>query len=199
MALSATKRRVDTTKMHLGVLFVCTLLSVTSSTFATEDSLYLEHESSPSDPNKRYQALPLDPAEYYARVQEEKAKRRRRQRKRRKRIKGMSGSFSGSKYEKEEEPKKVKYAFMRPAESPIEEEECLPSSPISAFTFMNFVLAAASVTANVIDNVNSNNENNNNNNNNNNDVLVVVEKQIVVTNDNDNGRDDHNQTCNDWF
>jgi predicted phage tail protein len=39
----------------------------------------------------------------------------------------------------------------------------------SAFTFLNFVLAAGSVAANIVANVNDNNNNNNNNNNDNND------------------------------
>ena len=43
------------------------------------------------------------------------------------------------------------------------------STIVSAFTFLNFVLAAGSVAANIIANVNDNNNNNNNNNNDNND------------------------------
>ena len=39
----------------------------------------------------------------------------------------------------------------------------------SAFTFLNFVMAAGSVAANIVANVNDNNNNNNNNNNDNND------------------------------
>ena len=44
----------------------------------------------------------------------------------------------------------------------------------SAFTFLNFVLAAGSVAANIIANVNDNNNNNNNNNNDNNDNVNNV-------------------------
>ena len=62
----------------------------------------------------------------------------------------------------------MKYAFMKPAQPLETEEHCIPSSPISAFTFINFILAATSIVANLVDNVN-NNRNNNNNNNNNND------------------------------
>ena len=40
---------------------------------------------------------------------------------------------------------------------------------LSAFTFLNFVMAAGSVAANIVANVNDNNNNNNNNNNDNND------------------------------
>ena len=48
------------------------------------------------------------------------------------------------------------------------------STIVSAFTFLNFVLAAGSVAANIIANVNDNNNNNNNNNNDNNNNVNNV-------------------------
>ena len=65
---------------------------------------------------------------------------------------------------------KLNYAFLKPQTyEPSETENCKPASPISAFTFLNFVMAAGSVAANIVANVNDNNNNNNNNNNDNND------------------------------
>ena len=52
----------------------------------------------------------------------------------------------------------------------------------SAFTFLNFVLAAGSIAANIASNLNDNNNNNNNNNNDNNDNS----NNIGIQNNNNN-------------
>ena len=63
------------------------------------------------------------------------------------------------------------------------EPNCAPAGSISGFTFINFVLSAASVAANLVSNANSNNNNNNNNNNDNNDNV----NNINVANNNNAG------------
>ena len=45
------------------------------------------------------------------------------------------------------------------------------SGSLSGFTFMNFMMSAISLGANIVSNINSNQRNNNNNNNDNNDNL----------------------------
>jgi len=101
-----------------------------------------------------------DPGLFHARLQAKK----RRQRNRRRRI---QGSYSHGGHQK---PSKLNYAFLKPEPYQTKEsKDCKPASPISAFTFLNFVLAAGSVAANIVANVNDNNNNNNNNNNENND------------------------------
>ena len=100
-----------------------------------------------------------DPGLFHARLQ---AKRKQRNRRRR-----IQGSYSHGGHHK---PSKLKYAFLKPEPYQTKEsKDCKPASPISAFTFLNFVLAAGSVAANIVANVNDNNNNNNNNNNENND------------------------------
>ena len=100
-----------------------------------------------------------DPGLFHARLQ---AKRKHRNRRRR-----IQGSYSQGGHHK---PSKLKYAFLKPEPYQTKEsKDCKPASPISAFTFLNFVLAAGSVAANIVANVNDNNNNNNNNNNDNND------------------------------
>ena len=100
-----------------------------------------------------------DPGLYHARLQ---AKRRQRNKGRRR----IQGSYSHGGHN----PSKLKYAFLKPEPYQTKEsKDCKPASPISAFTFLNFVLAAGSVAANIVANVNDNNRNNNNNNNENND------------------------------
>ena len=100
-----------------------------------------------------------DPGLFHARLE---AKRKQRNRRRR-----IQGSYSHGGHRK---PSKLKYAFLKPEPYQTKEsKDCKPASPISAFTFLNFVLAAGSVAANIVANVNDNNNNNNNNNNENND------------------------------
>ena len=67
------------------------------------------------------------------------------------------------------------------------EPDCAPAGAVSGFTFINFVLSAASVAANLVNNANSNNNNNNNNNKwvELRDSLVVTE-QNCFSNNNDN-------------
>ena len=104
-----------------------------------------------------------DPAEYYAKIQR-KVQRRKKHGSKLKRIQGSYSSYKKSKNNQ------LNYAFLKPEVYQAEEsKDCKPASPISAFTFMNFAMAAGSVAANIIANVNDNNNNNNNNNNDNND------------------------------
>ena len=51
----------------------------------------------------------------------------------------------------------------------VESDNCPDIGGISGFTFLNFILSAVTIGANIVSNINSNSNNNNNNNNNNND------------------------------
>ena len=51
----------------------------------------------------------------------------------------------------------------------VESDSCPDIGGISGFTFLNFILSAVTIGANIVSNINSNSNNNNNNNNNNND------------------------------
>jgi len=98
-----------------------------------------------------------DPALYWANSHRNKLKHRN---------KPIRGSYS----KKGKKGSKLNYAFLKPQTyEPPDSENCKPASPISAFTFLNFVMAAGSVAANIVANLNDNNNNNNNNNNDNND------------------------------
>ena len=129
---------------------------VPSSRQPRQFSFFAEEEEEDDNDNE---VKLRDPGLYHARLQ---AKRRQRHRRRR-----IQGSYSHSGGHK---PSKLKYAFLKPEPYQTKEsKDCKPASPISAFTFLNFVLAAGSVAANIVANVNDNNRNNNNNNNENND------------------------------
>ena len=127
---------------------------VPSSRQPRQFSFFAEEEEEDDDEVKL-----RDPGLYHARLQA-----KRRQRHRRRRIQGSYSHAGGKK------PSKLKYAFLKPEPYRTKEsKDCKPASPISAFTFLNFVLAAGSVAANIVANLNDNNRNNNNNNNENND------------------------------
>ena len=51
----------------------------------------------------------------------------------------------------------------------VESDSCPDIGGISGFTFLNFILSAVTIGANIVSSINSNSNNNNNNNNNNND------------------------------
>ena len=138
-----------------------------------DEDFYLKHESSPSDPEKKYHKVPLDPAKFYAQLKAKKSKKRRKKRPKNKRPKKrtrdkMSGSFSGG-GSKKGGGGGVDLAFLEPQPYVPEDSGCNPQSSVSAFTFLNFLMAAGMITANLVDNTNDNNRNNNNNNNDNND------------------------------
>ena len=60
---------------------------------------------------------------------------------------------------------------------------CPPSSGLSAFSFMNFMMGTISIAASIMNNINNNNNNNNNNDNNNNNNIANVN----IGNNNNNG------------
>ena len=66
----------------------------------------------------------------------------------------------------------LKTKFMMKVED--EETDCNESGGLSAFTFLNFMLAAVSLGANVVDNINSNQNNNNDNSNNDNSNNINI-------------------------
>ena len=76
------------------------------------------------------------------------------------------GSGYGKKKKRKEilEVHEVPRAEFLIPESYEAEPDCAPAGAISGFTFINFVLSAASVAANLVNNANANNNNNNNNN-----------------------------------
>ena len=79
---------------------------------------------------------------------------------------GSSPGYSGKKSRRKEvlEVSEVPRAEFLIPESYDAEPDCAPAGAISGFTFVNFVLSAASVAANLVNNANANNNNNNNNN-----------------------------------
>ena len=62
----------------------------------------------------------------------------------------LAGSFSGGGGGKNSNT--LKYAFLRPETPPDggQREDCRPPSSISAFSFMNFALAAITIGANLV-------------------------------------------------
>ena len=147
-----------------------------------DDGIFLDHdERPPSDPNVKYEVLPLDPAEFYAMKMKQKL--------RKKKLRKKSGLKRRDRKRNRTKKKELRYAFLRPSEPnmPETEEECLPPSPISAFKFLNFIIAAASITANLVQNANDNNNNNNNNNNDNNDNS----NNVNLNNNNNNGNNNN--------
>ena len=79
---------------------------------------------------------------------------------------GSSPGYGGKKARRKEvlEVNEVPRAEFLIPESYDAEPDCAPAGAISGFTFVNFVLSAASVAANLVNNANANNNNNNNNN-----------------------------------
>ena len=114
---------------------------------------FLNHEAAPSDPSKSYYTLPLDPGSYYAKINQRRKSEKRRKKRRRKQS-GLLGSYS-SNQKSNKNNSKLRYTFLQPEKS--ENCETESSSRISAFTFMNFALSAASLAANLVSNANSNN------------------------------------------
>ena len=95
--------------------------------------------------NKTLQALPLDPAVYYGQLQNRKKSKKRKKNRNRN---DLEGSFSGG----QKSRNSLKYAFLKPETPPDggQVETCRPPSAISAFTFMNFALAAVTIGANLV-------------------------------------------------
>ena len=95
-------------------------------------------------------------------------RRRRRRKPQRRRLVGSGSStgYGGKKARRKEvlEVSEVPRAEFLIPESYDAEPDCAPAGAISGFTFVNFVLSAASVAANLVNNANANNNNNNNNN-----------------------------------
>jgi hypothetical protein len=99
--------------------------------------------------NKTFQALPLDPAVYYSQLQNRKRSKKKNNRKKNNKN-DLEGSFSGSGSDKSRNS--LKYAFLKPETPPDggQVETCRPPSAVSAFTFMNFALAAITIGANLV-------------------------------------------------
>ena len=129
---------------------------------------FLQHDTEPSDPSKSYYTLPLDPGSYHAKINQRRKSEKRRKKRRRKQS-GLLGSFSSNQKSKVNK-NKLRYTFLKQKSSRDCESE--PSPKISAFTFMNFALSAATLAANLVSNTNSNNNNNNN-------IQVCTRKKIV--------------------
>ena len=156
--------------MKLKFIYILTLLlfelnSVLSEKEPDEDSIY------------------SDPGKYYAKV------KHNRRRKLKKKHRNQDLSASGSSYKKKS---KLKYAFLQPEDSATQTkksgDDCHPQNGVfNAFTFLNFALSAATLTGNLVANVNSNNRNNNNNNNNNN-----LNTNNINLNSNNNGANNNN-------
>ena len=94
-------------------------------------------------------------------------RRRRRKKPERRRLVGSGSSgYGGGKARRKEvvEISEVPRAEFLIPESYEAEPDCAPAGAISGFTFVNFVLSAASVAANLVNNANANANNNNNNN-----------------------------------
>ena len=112
----------------------------------------------------------LDPVEFFKLSREKSRPTRRRRRRRRKperrRLAGAASGYGGKKTRRKEvlEVSEVPRAEFLIPESYEAEPDCAPAGAISGFTFINFVLSAASVAANLVNNANANNNNNNNNN-----------------------------------
>ena len=139
--------------------------------------LFIFVEISPSLEDSVYS----DPGKYYAKAQ------KRRRHKKRPQLQGSSASASST----SSKVSKLKYAFLQPEDSATVSksgEDCHePTGSFSAFQFMNFALAAATLAGNLVANVNSNNRNNNNNNNNNN-----LNSQNININSNNNANNNNN-------
>ena len=112
----------------------------------------------------------LDPISYVKWKKKQSRKRRnrykkiKRNRKRRKKNKRIDVST---------ERKSLKTEILVPKISEeydmVDSDNCPDIGGISGFTFLNFILSAVTIGANIVSNINSNSNNNNNNNNNNND------------------------------
>ena len=107
----------------------------------------------------------LDPVEFLklSREKSRPARRRRRRRKpERRRLVGSGSSPGYGKKRRKEvlEVNEVPRAEFLIPESYEAEPDCAPAGAISGFTFVNFVLSAASVAANLVNNANANNNNN---------------------------------------
>jgi hypothetical protein len=102
--------------------------------------------------NQTFQALPLDPAVYYGRLQSkrQKTKKKRKNGGNNNNKKDLTGSFSDSGYGQKSNT--LKYAFLQPQTPPDggQVETCKPPSSVSAFNFMNFALAAITIGANLV-------------------------------------------------
>ena len=111
----------------------------------------------------------LDPAEYF---RLKKRKRRLRRPSGLAAAAGSSGSFS-----KRPPPAKrpiPKAEFLIPETYETPPPECSGGDgTLSGMTFINFLISAIAVAANVVSNINSNQRNNNNNNNDNNGEQIV--------------------------
>ena len=104
----------------------------------------------------------LDPGRFYAKSQvksRKKFKKRRRQNNRLSSAHDLAGSYSHNK------KSRLNYAFLQPQDPPqVDVDSCSTPGTISAFQFMNFAIAAATLAGNLVANANNNNRNNNNNN-----------------------------------
>ena len=107
----------------------------------------------------------LDPVEFLQLSRGKSRPSRRRQKQQRRRLVAQGSGYGKKKKRKEilEVHEVPRAEFLIP-ESYDAEPDCAPAGAISGFTFVNFVLSAASVAANLVNNANSNNNNNNNNN-----------------------------------
>jgi hypothetical protein len=103
--------------------------------------------------NQTFQALPLDPAVYYGRLQNkrQKSKKKRKNGGSNNNKKDLTGSFSDSAGHGQKS-NTLKYAFLQPQTPPDggQVETCKPPSSVSAFNFMNFALAAITIGANLV-------------------------------------------------
>ena len=118
----------------------------------------------------------LDPARYiqWRKRQEQKRRIRKLQtnhkRKRKKKIRKKEQNSNNQ--------RKLKTQLLIPKNSQTTEinasDDCPDIGGISGFTFLNFILSAVTIGANIVSNINSNSNNNNNNNNNNNDNINNV-------------------------
>jgi len=137
-----------------------------------------------------------DPGLYWA--QASRRRQRKKSGRRRQTDAGSRGAAAGKK------EGGLVFLHPEPGQTGQSGGHCRPANSISAFTFLNFVLAAASVAANIISNNSNDNNNGNNNNNNNNDNSLNTNNNNNNNNNNMNmnmitipvGRRRHRRTIN---
>ena len=101
--------------------------------------------------NQTFQALPLDPAVYYGRLQTKRQKTKKKRKNEKRKFfgkKDLAGSFSDG----GQKSNPLKYAFLQPQTPPDggQVESCKPPSSVSAFNFMNFALSAITIGASLV-------------------------------------------------
>ena len=107
----------------------------------------------------------LDPGRYYAKSQQVKSRKKFKKRRRQNnRLNSAANDLLGS-YSHNNKKSRLNYAFLQPQDPPqVDVDSCTTPGTMSAFQFMNFALAAATLAGNLVANANNNNRNNNNNN-----------------------------------